>query len=45
MNDCRHPRVRAHIDVSHLVLSDTSPLDLKKLKGKATRVHLSDCDG
>ena len=45
MNDCRHPRVRAHIDVSHLVLSDTNPLDLQKLKGKATRVHLSDCDG
>ena len=45
VNDCRHPRVRANIDVSHLVLSDTSPLDLKKLKGKAIHVHLSDCDG
>ena len=45
VNDCRHPRVRANIDVSHLVLSDTSPLDLQKLKGKAIHVHLSDCDG
>ncbi len=40
-----HPRVRANIDISHLVLSDTSPADLKKLKGKAIHVHLSDCDG
>jgi sugar phosphate isomerase/epimerase len=45
VNDCRHPRVRANVDVSHLVLSDTSPLDLKKLKGKAIHVHISDCDG
>jgi sugar phosphate isomerase/epimerase len=40
-----HPRVRANIDISHLVLSDTSPADLKKLKGRAIHVHLSDCDG
>jgi sugar phosphate isomerase/epimerase len=45
VDDCQHPRVRANIDVSHLVLSDTSPLDLKKLKGKAIHVHISDCDG
>jgi len=45
VDECRHPRVRANIDVSHLVLSDTSPLDLKKLKGKAIHVHISDCDG
>jgi len=45
VNDCKHPRVRANIDISHLVLSDTSPLDLKKLQGKAIHVHLSDCDG
>jgi len=45
VDDCKHPRVRANIDVSHLVLSDTSPLDLKKLKGKAIHVHISDCDG
>lgn len=45
VNDCKHPRVRANIDISHLVLSDTSPLDLKQLKGKAIHVHISDCDG
>jgi D-psicose/D-tagatose/L-ribulose 3-epimerase len=45
VNDCKHARVRANIDVSHLVLSDTGPADLAKLKGKAIHVHLSDCDG
>ncbi len=45
IDDCNHPRVRANIDVSHLVLSDTSPADLAKLKGKAIHVHISDCDG
>jgi sugar phosphate isomerase/epimerase len=45
VDECRHPRVRANIDISHLVLSDTSPLELKKLKGKAIHVHISDCDG
>jgi sugar phosphate isomerase/epimerase len=45
VDDCNHPRVRANIDISHLVLSDTSPGDLQKLKGKAIHVHLSDCDG
>jgi sugar phosphate isomerase/epimerase len=45
VDECKHPRVRANIDVSHLVLSDTSPADVKRLKGKAIHVHLSDCDG
>src|SRR3984957_6363194 len=45
VDECSHPRVRANIDISHLVLSDTSPAELKKLKGKAVHVHLSDCDG
>jgi sugar phosphate isomerase/epimerase len=27
------------------VLSDTSPAEVKKLKGRAIHVHLSDCDG
>jgi sugar phosphate isomerase/epimerase len=45
VNDCKHRRVRANIDISHLVLADSSPLDLAKLKGKAIHVHLSDCDG
>jgi sugar phosphate isomerase/epimerase len=45
VDECRHPRVRANIDISHLVLSDSSPADVKKLKNKAIHVHLSDCDG
>src|SRR6185503_20279808 len=45
VDECDHPRVRANIDISHLVLSDTSPADLKKLRNKAIHVHLSDCDG
>jgi sugar phosphate isomerase/epimerase len=45
VDECTHPRVRANIDISHLVLADTSPIDLAKLKGKAIHVHISDCDG
>jgi len=45
VKDCRHPRVRANIDISHLVLADAGPLELAKLKGKAIHVHISDCDG
>jgi len=42
---CAHPRVRANIDISHLVLSDSSPDEVRKFKDKAIHVHLSDCDG
>jgi D-psicose/D-tagatose/L-ribulose 3-epimerase len=45
VDECGHPRVRANIDISHLVLSDTSPEELKRLEGKAVHVHISDCDG
>jgi sugar phosphate isomerase/epimerase len=45
VDECGHPRVGANIDISHLVLADTSPTELKRLKGKAIHVHLSDCDG
>jgi sugar phosphate isomerase/epimerase len=45
VDECNHPRIRANIDISHLVLSDTSPAEIKKLKGKDAHVHLSDCDG
>jgi sugar phosphate isomerase/epimerase len=45
IDECNHPRVRANIDISHLVLSDSSPTDLRLLKNKAIHVHLSDCDG
>ncbi|MFP6893444.1 MAG: sugar phosphate isomerase/epimerase family protein [Opitutales bacterium] len=45
IDDCDHPGVKANIDVSHLVLADVSPTELTSLKGKATHVHISDCDG
>ena len=38
-----HPQVRANIDISHLVLD--VPNEVRKFKGKAIHVHLSDCDG
>jgi sugar phosphate isomerase/epimerase len=40
-----HPAVNANIDVSHLHLSGTAPEELRRLKGRAIHVHLSDCDG
>src|SRR5262245_16482786 len=45
IDDVNHPSVRANIDVSHLLLSGTKPEELRRLKGKAIHVHLSDCDG
>jgi sugar phosphate isomerase/epimerase len=45
VDECRHPRVRANIDISHLVLSDMSPAEVKRLKNRAIHVHISDCDG
>jgi sugar phosphate isomerase/epimerase len=45
VDECNHPRVKANIDISHLVLSDTGPAEVSRLKGKAIHVHLSDCDG
>src|SRR5437867_3420498 len=45
VDECGHRRVRANIDVSHLVLSDCSAAEVSKFKGKAIHVHLSDCDG
>ncbi len=45
IDECAHPHVRANIDVSHLVLSDSGPEQLEQLRGRAIHVHLSDCDG
>ena len=45
VDECAHRRVRANIDISHLVLSDSGPGEVKKLKDRAIHVHLSDCDG
>src|SRR4051794_49859 len=45
IDDVNHPAVRANIDVSHLQLANVAPEELRKLKGKAIHVHISDCDG
>jgi D-psicose/D-tagatose/L-ribulose 3-epimerase len=45
LQDVDRPAVRANIDVSHLQLSGTVAAELRRLKGWATHVHLSDCDG
>lgn len=37
--------VKANIDISHLVLANVPPEELRKLAGKAIHVHISDCDG
>ncbi len=45
LDDVNHPAVKANIDISHLQLSGTPPEEVRKLKGKAIHIHLSDCDG
>jgi D-psicose/D-tagatose/L-ribulose 3-epimerase len=45
IDDVDHPALRANIDVSHLLLADVAPEELRKLKDKAIHVHISDCDG
>ncbi|MCX8237471.1 MAG: sugar phosphate isomerase/epimerase family protein [Akkermansiaceae bacterium] len=45
VSECDHPRVRANIDISHLVLADNGPEEVSKLAGQAIHVHISDCDG
>jgi sugar phosphate isomerase/epimerase len=45
LDDCNHPAVQANIDVSHLVLANVAPEELRRLKGRAIHVHISDCDG
>lgn len=45
LDDCQHAAVKANIDVSHLLLADVRPEELRRLKGRAIHVHISDCDG
>lgn len=45
IDDCDHEAVRANIDVSHLHLARVAPEELRRLRGKAIHVHISDCDG
>ncbi len=45
IDDVNHPALQANIDVSHLLLADVAPEELRRLKDKAIHVHISDCDG
>lgn len=45
LDEVNHSAVQANIDISHLQLSGTAPEELRRLKGRAIHVHLSDCDG
>jgi D-psicose/D-tagatose/L-ribulose 3-epimerase len=45
LDDTKHPAVKANIDISHMVLSNTPAEALRALKGRAAHVHISDCDG
>lgn len=45
LEDVNLKNVKANIDVSHLVLSQVKPEELRRLKGLAGHVHISDCDG
>ena len=45
IDEVDHPAVRANIDVSHLQLARVKAEELRRLKGKAIHVHISDCDG
>ncbi|MDB5339538.1 MAG: sugar phosphate isomerase/epimerase [Planctomycetaceae bacterium] len=45
IDDVNHPALQANIDISHLRLMHIAPEELRKLRGKAIHVHISDCDG
>lgn len=45
LDDVNHPQVKANIDISHLCLSQVAPEELRRLRGRAGHVHISDCDG
>jgi sugar phosphate isomerase/epimerase len=45
LDDVGDPAVKANIDVSHLQLAGTPPEEVRRLRGRAIHVHLSDCDG
>ena len=45
IDDVAHPAVQANIDISHLHLAQVAPEELRRLKGKAIHIHISDCNG
>jgi sugar phosphate isomerase/epimerase len=45
LDDVGQGAVKANIDISHLCLSRVQPEELRRLRGRAAHVHISDCDG
>lgn len=45
LDEVNHPALAANIDISHLVLCGEGPEQVRRLKGRAIHVHISDCDG
>jgi D-psicose/D-tagatose/L-ribulose 3-epimerase len=43
--DVGHPAVKANIDISHLHLARVPAAELRRMRGQAIHVHISDCDG
>src|SRR4051812_251157 len=43
--DVAHPAVKANVDISHLHLARVPAAELRRLRGQAIHVHISDCDG
>lgn len=45
LDEVQHEALKANIDISHLVLAGEAPEQIRRLKGRAIHVHISDCDG
>lgn len=45
LREVNHPKIKANIDISHLLLAGVQPAEVSKLRGLAAHVHISDCDG
>ncbi|MBX3442304.1 MAG: sugar phosphate isomerase/epimerase [Planctomyces sp.] len=45
LDDVGHPSLKANIDISHLQLANVPAAELRRLRGRAAHVHISDCDG
>jgi D-psicose/D-tagatose/L-ribulose 3-epimerase len=45
IDEVGHPALKANIDISHLHLARVPPEELRRLRGKACHVHISDCNG
>lgn len=45
LDDVGRPKVKANLDISHLVLSKQPASLIERLRGKVSHVHISDCDG